>query len=223
MNKNPSLYVWNPRFSKGTNTNRSIQFTLTPFAGTNALLLDRKTCIQILSALQIDALPLKWTYTPFRTSYYSGFEVSSKRWRIVWEMNMEIDRSIVQIPQLRNEFFEISEGGSYSNDSDEEKMELECLVIGDFQEICDVERVCIEIQRLKLDINWWVFNLSDQFIQLNLNLGLFGSKFFTQSFELGERIEHIIRKHNGIPNNTEREDTWDIVFNEDGVDPQTQF
>lgn len=223
MNENPSLYVWNPRFSKGNNTNRLIQFTLTPFGGTNALSPNREMCIQILTALQIDALPLQWICTPFRTSYYSGDEASSKRWRIVWEMSMEIDRTIIQMPQLCYEFFEISEGGSYSSNPVEEGMELECRVIGDFQEMGDAERARSEIQRVKLDTNWWILNLSDRFIQLNLNLGRFGSEFFTQSFELGELIEHIIRENNGIPNNTEREDTWDIVFNEDGVNPQTEL
>ena len=64
----------------------------------------------------------------------------------------------------------------------------------------------------------WTHDLDRQFVQLVAGLGRFAPDAFAKSFEPAERFDDIVRKHGGIPNKTEREDTWDIVFNENGVE-----
>jgi hypothetical protein len=187
---------------------------------TNTVSLDRELCAEILSKLHLKQVPVRWSCAPFRTGYYSAPEAfGPHRWRVVWTISIEVDRAIAEIPRRRYECFEINAGGGYSIAPVEEAMSLEYRGIADFQHEQPAEAALAEIQRqLRPSVHGWSFPLDDQFVQLVVTLGPFGPDKFLGQFELGERIEGIMRAHGGIPNKTEREDTWDIVFNEDGTE-----
>ncbi|MDQ6867407.1 MAG: hypothetical protein M3178_02990 [Pseudomonadota bacterium] len=218
MSDTPTLYVCNPRLDPEDRTRRTLVFTLTPLGVTNTVSPDRKMCDEVLGTLRIKRVPLQWSCIPFRTSYYSAPSASgADRWRVVWAMSIEVDQPIAEVPRRRYEFFETS-GGGYSAAPVEETMDLEYRGIADFQRAAEAESARVEIQQVNPKASPWSHDLGGQFTQLVVGLGWFGPNMFAGPFEPGERVEGIIRKHGGIPNKTEREDTWDIVFNEDGTD-----
>jgi hypothetical protein len=62
-----------------------------------------------------------------------------------------------------------------------------------------------------------MLNLNNQFIQLQIDLGTDPPRGFATAMDWAVAAEQFCRDHGGIPNNDEREDEWDVVFNEDGI------
>jgi hypothetical protein len=217
MDKTPTLEVFNARLDSEDMRHRTLVMNLAPFGTTNTLSADRALSEEILRELRIKAAPVRWLSTPFRTEYYSDPEgAAADRWRIVWELRVEVDMSIAAVPLRRYEFFEVERGGGYAITPTEDSMNLEYRAIADFQQADAAEGASTEISRRFPDARISRLALGDQFVQLVATFGPFAPEMFSEQFDLGEGVSGIMRAHRGIPNKTEREDSWDIVYNEEG-------
>jgi hypothetical protein len=216
MSDTPTLYAWNARLDPADASRHTVACTLTPLAATNTADPTRRTCEEVLEALRIARAPVRWTTTPFRTSYYSAPDATAdERWRVVWTLSMELDGPVDEVPRQQYEYFEVVEGGAYATDPPEAKRELDVRVIADFQDAEDAGRAAEAVRAVESEAGIRTYDLAGQFTQLEVSLGPAPPAALAVPFARGERVERICRDHGGIPNSTEREDTWDIVFDED--------
>lgn len=213
-----SLYAWNPHLDDRKADHKTIALLLSPFAGTDDIAPDRALSAEILSCLQLERQPVAWQVEPIRTSYFAAPDATgSERWRRVWSMTIEFDHGIEKVPELQREYFELTAGGAYVPGGSITPADTPYWVICDFQDAGSTNAATTAIRKHQPSAPLITVNLNDQFIQLQIDLGVSPPKGFATALDWATAAEQICRDHGGIPNNDEREEQWAVVFNEDGL------
>jgi hypothetical protein len=216
MNDTPTLYACNSRLDLSDKTGRTLAVILTPLGATNTVSADQKMCEEILTGLRINRAVTGWRCAPFRTRYYESPEApESDRWRVAWDVFIQLDKSLLEVPRQKYDCFEINEGGAYSLTPTEELKSLNYRGIADFQDAGSAEKALEEFQESNNGLFGSRHNLGDQFIQIMVDLGRGAQDIDLIPLETSAKFEAICKKYGGICNKTEREDLWDIVYNQE--------
>jgi len=216
MSSVPTLYLWNPNLER---EGKELSFLLSPFGATNDIVQGRGLAQHVLDRLGISGQPVSWKVYPICTSYFAaGGSEGPEHWRLVWSMVIELDHRLEQVPALRHDYLEISEGGTFVPGARGPCADVPYWVVCDFDDEATALAAGNSIRQHQGDTRMVTVNLNDQFTQLQADLGTRPPHGFQTMEAWALAAEQLCRDHGGIPNNDEREDEWDVVFHDGGIE-----
>jgi len=169
----------------------------------------------LLRDIGVDATPVEWSITPYRSSYYSEYDDEDEawrdRWRLVWCVQVAADR-LIDLPRLE----ELSIGTNARDDSFSQNEAVDdaptfkCLVVGDFEDEAARDQARSAVggddlrdMREQLGVGLPTFTyleVGDQFYQLQADLGSFPTAFYANGADYAMRVIEIYKSARGITN-----------------------
>ena len=223
-----NYHLWHPRLSG----QGALIVNVTPGEQASTPVASRTFMRDLLKTFSISAVPDRLEVLAYRSSYHAESDPDPDEWEDAWPLNWRITlfaaKAIEALPKLRHEYIGTLAFDPAGMDR-RPPSKCACLVIADFESGAAADRcreeiaVAAPIAELKLseqapEPQFERVVVEESIVQEQINIGMFGRRFFQRGADYAIAFETICRSFGGITNFEERSSERDEFYDPSGIE-----